>query len=208
MALPRNTLIYCQKEEKGEFYFFGGIKKYRGGIMSRSKLIVIVFLTLMIGVALATVPHSCKRAYELGTGGAFDRILRYENLQWGPMSNTERAPYVAQAKTSGLQLSIYILLGQYIPFYLFIAITIGHLSRPASRFLKNFLWMSFLLTWIVGLFFLSFFSLQWKNYWRNESYLASFGSALLIYIFVAILFGTILGIGRLIQFLLKKRGQV
>jgi hypothetical protein len=157
--------------------------------------------------ALATVPNSCKRAYELGAGGAFNNIIESENLQWDQMSDTERAPYIAQAKRSGFQLSIYTLLGQYIPFYLFIAIIIGQLSRPTSRSLRAFLWISFLLIWLVGLFFLSLSSRHWGNYWGNEPYSVSFGGALIIYIAAAIFFGIIIGIGRLLQYFFRNGGN-
>ncbi len=169
--------------------------------MSRKRLIVSSLMILIMVFALATVPNSCKRAYELGTGGAFDNIIESENLQWGQMSDIERAPYIAQAKRSGFQFSIYTLLGQYIPFYLFIAIIIGQLSRPTSRSLRAFLWISFLLIWLVGWFFLSLSSRHWGNY----PYSVALGGALIIYIAAAIFFGIIIGIGRLFQHLFRKR---
>jgi len=173
-------------------------------MISRKRLIVLSLMILIMMFALATVPNSCKRAYELGTGRAIINILKSlksENLQLDQMSDTERAPYIAQAKKSGFQLSIYMLLGQYIPFYLFIAIIIGQFSRPTSRSLRAFLWISFLLIWLIGLFFLSLSSRHWGNY----PYSVAFGGALIIYIAAAIFFGTIIGIGRLLQHLFRKR---
>ena len=175
--------------------------------MSRKRLIVSSLMIVIMVFALATVPNSCKRAYELGAGGAFNNIIESENLQWDQMSDTERAPYIAQAKRSGFQLSIYTLLGQHIPFYLFVAIIIGQLSRPTSRSLRAFLWVSFLLIWLVGLFFLSLSSRHWGNYWGNEPYSVSFGGALIIYIAAAIFFGIIIGIGRLFQYFFRRGGK-
>ena len=173
--------------------------------MSHKRLIVSSLMILIMVFALATLPGFCKRAYERGAGAAFVNIIKSENLQWDQMSDTERAPYIAQAKRSGFQLSIYMLLGQHIPFYLFIVIIIGQLSRPTSRSLRVFIWISFLLIWLVGLFFLSLFSRQWNNYWGNEPYSVSLGGALIIYIVAAIFFGIIIGMGRLLQNLLRKR---
>ena len=165
--------------------------------MSRKKLIVSSLMILTMVFALVTLPNFCKRSYRLGTGSAFGKLIESEKLQWDKMSDTERAPYIEQAKRSGLQLSIYMLFGQHIPFYLFIAIIIGQLSRPKSRSLKAFLWISFLVIWLIGLFFLSLYSRHWGNY----PYSLAFGSALVIYIAAAIFFGIILIIGKLLQHL-------
>ena len=172
--------------------------------MSHKKLIVSSLMILIMVFALITLPNSCKRTYKLGTGAAFDNIIKSENLQWGQMSEIERAPYIAHAEKSGFQLSIYCLLGQYIPFYLFIAITIGLLSLPTSRSLRTFLWISFLLIWLIGCFFLSLYSRQWGNYWGNHPYSVTLGGALITYIAAAIFFGIILGIGMLLQHLFRR----
>jgi hypothetical protein len=173
-------------------------------MMTRKLLIVLSLMILIMMFALATVPNSCKRAYELGTGREIMNILeslKSENLQLDQMSDTERAPYIAQAKKSGFQFSIYMLLGQYIPFYLFIVIIISQLSRPTSRSLRVFLWISFLLIWLIGWFFLSLVS----RHWNNCPYSDALGGALIIYIAAAIFFGIIIGIGRLFQHLFRKK---
>jgi len=171
--------------------------------MAKKSGTVCLVLVIVFGVlAVITLPGFLRYFYHLGTGHAFSEIVQSENLQWDTMSDAERAPYSARVEAEGLKCAVLMTLGQYIPFYLFVIITIVLLTRSISHGFRVFLRFAFFAVWILGMLFLSL----GIGYWgQAPQFPESLGPASVIYLAVLILFGIILGIGKLIQLATRKQ---
>ncbi len=165
--------------------------------MAKKSGIVSLILTIIFGVlAVITLPGFFSYFYRAGAGHAFLKIYDSEQVAWDSMSDAERAPYRACAKAEGFKCALLMTFGQHIPFYLFVLITIGLLTRSISQGFRVFLRFSFFLVWILGILFLSLGT----GYWGQANpFPHSLGPTFLIYLVAVILFGIILGIGKLIQ---------
>ena len=165
--------------------------------MAKKSGIVSLVLVIIFGViAVITLPGFFSYFYRAGAGHAFLKIYNSEQIAWDSMSDAERTPYRASAKAEGFKCALLMTFGQHIPLYLFVLITIGLLTRSISRGFRVFLRFSFFCVWIFGILFLSL----GMGYWGQANpFPDSLGPAFLIYLVAVLLFGIILGIGKLIQ---------
>ena len=100
----------------------------------------------------------------------------------------------AEADAAGLKCAVLMTLGQHIPFYLFILITVGLFTCSISHGFRVFLRCAFFGVWLLGMFFLSLGTECWG---QGIPFPESLGPAFLIYLVVVTVFGIVLGIGRL-----------
>ena len=171
--------------------------------MANKSGIVSLILAIVFGVlAVVTLPGFFSYFYRAGAGHAMRDIIESENLQWDSMSNAERVPYLARGKSEGLKCAFLMILGEHIPLYLLAIITIGLIRRSKSRRFRNFLRLAFFGVWILGMLFLSL----GIGYWgQAPEFPESISHVIIIYLALLVFFGTILGIGKLIQKLDKKQ---
>ncbi len=169
-----------------------------------------VFIVLIIGitiVAIITVPGFYKYFYRAGTGHAFGKIAISNNLSWDKMSESERAPYLSQAKSEGVKCATFMILGQFIPLYLFLLLTIMLLKKSITKKYRTTIIFSFFVVWIIGLLFLSIGS----SYWGQAiPFPESLGPSIVIYLVVALFFAVVIGVFKLIQRLIygKKYNEI
>jgi hypothetical protein len=162
----------------------------------KRSLASLILTVIFVVVAVITLPGFFSYFYRAGVGHAFFEIVQSENLQWDTMCDAERAPYSARAEAEGLKCAVLMALGQHIPFYLFVIIIIGLLTRSISDGFRLFLRFAFFVVWILGMLFLSFGAGYWG---QAPQFPESVGPAFLIYLAAVAFFGVILGIGKLIQ---------
>lgn len=170
--------------------------------MAKKSGIVSLILAIIFGtLAVITLPGYFLYFYRAGTGHAFHEIYDSGQLAWDKMNNTERAPFLARAKAEGFKCALLMIFGQHIPFFLFILIGIGLFTSSIRRGFRVFLWCAFFGVWILGVFFLAIGT----GYWGQAlPFPQSLGPAFLIYLAVVAFFGTIFGIGKLIQRAVRK----
>lgn len=170
--------------------------------MAKKSGTISLILVIIVGVlAFITLPGFFRYFYRAGAGHAFREIFDSEQLPWDKMPDAERAPYQARSRAEGFKCAVFMTLGQHIPFYLFMLITIGLLTSSTSRGFRVFLRFAFFGVWIIGMLFLAIGT----GYWGQALQLPeSLGSAFLIYLAAVIFFGLILGIGKLIRRAIRK----
>lgn len=169
----------------------------------KSGIVSLILAIIFVVLAVIILPGFFSYFYRAGLGHAFGEIVRSENLQWDTMSDAEREPYGARVRAEGLKCAVLMLLGEHIPFYLFVLITIGLLTRSISHGFRVFLRFGFFTVWILGMLFLSF---GVGYFGIGPQFPESLGPAFGIYLAVVIFFGIILGIGKQIQRPTKKQG--
>lgn len=170
--------------------------------MAKKSGIASLILAIIFGViAIVTLPGLFSYFYRAGAGHAMRDIIESENLQWDSMSNAERVPYLARGKSEGLKCAFLMTLGEHVPLYLLAIITIGLITRSKSRRFRVFLRFAFFSVWVLGMLFLSL----GIGYWGQATeFPESLSYVILIYLALLVFFGTILGIGKLIQRLVRK----
>lgn len=170
--------------------------------MAKKSGTISLILVIIVGVlAFSTLPGFFRYFYRVGAGHAFLEIFDSEQLSWDKMPDAERAPYQARSRAEGFKCAVFMTLGQHIPFYLFMVITIGLLTSSTSQGFRVFLRFAFFGVWIIGMLFLAIGT----GYWGQALQLPeSLGSAFLIYLAAVIFFGLILGIGKLIRRAIRK----
>ncbi len=155
-------------------------------------IVAIVFVVL----AIATLPGFFYRNYQLGTGHAYREVITSENIteqKFNSLTEKHWNSYRAAAKAEGLKCAFIMVLGQHIPLFIFILITVGLFTRSISRKFRTFLHKAFFANWIVGMLFLSF----GIGYWQSIKFPESLGPAFIIYSVVVAFFGTVIGIAKL-----------
>lgn len=159
-----------------------------------------IFVSIVILLAVITLPGFFRHCFEVGGGHTFANIVKSENLQLGSMTYEQKATYKSRAMTEGFKHAILMTFGQHIPFYLFILIAFGFLTRSISRDFRIFLRVAFWGVWFLGIFFLT---LAMRTLFKTNPFYGVFG----IYLIGAIFFGVVIGIGKVIQ-REKKPGKV
>jgi len=154
-------------------------------------LIIVVIVGI---IAIITLPPYFRYFERAGTGHALRDIVTSKNLVWGSMTQSQREPYSQRAEAAGQKCAILMTLGQHIPFYLFILITVGLFTRSISHGFRVFLRFAFLGVWLLGMVFLSLGAECWG---QAIPFPESLGPAFLLYLVVVSVFGIVLGIGRL-----------
>ena len=160
------------------------------------KNIFIVFQVIFGLLAIITLPGFFNYFYRLGAGHAFIEMMDKNKLDWNSLMQEERKPYQDYSDNQGFKCAVFMTIGQHVPMYLFIIITIGLLNRSITNRLRVFLRFAFWGVWLVGATFLAIGS----GYWGQAiQFPKSVLPAVLIYLIVAIFCGIILGISKLIQ---------
>ena len=158
---------------------------------SHISLIIVILTSLMAAI---TLPGFFNYYYRAGTGHAFREIVISKNLSWDRMTQSECEPHEKCASAAGLKCAVLMTLGQHIPFYLFILITVGLFSSSISRGFRLFLRFSFFAVWGLGVCFLSLGS---ECCGLAIPFPESLGPASLIFLAEVAIFGIILAIGKL-----------
>ena len=160
------------------------------------RIVLIVVIILISTIFLQRITGFYKYFYKVGTGHAFLEIAISNNLSWDKMSESEREPYLSQAKSEGVKCAIFMIFGQFIPLCLFLVLTIMFFKRSITKKHRNTLFFSFVGEWIIGLLFLSIGS----SYWGQAiPFPESLGPSLVLYLMGALFFTIIIGIIKLIQ---------
>ena len=158
--------------------------------------ISIAIAIIVAVIAVVMFPGFIKKWYSIGTGHAFAEIVDRESVQWDLLSESERAPYRDRAMVEGRKCAAFMVAGQHLPFYLSILIVIGILTPSFFTKFKMPLILGLFTVWLVGMFCLAFGARYWG---QSLQFPVSLGSAFLIYLMAGIVFGIIVGIGKLIQ---------
>jgi hypothetical protein len=156
----------------------------------------MILTMIFVVLAAITLPGFSGYFYRAGAGHALFDIIESKNLHWDTLSEADRAVYLARAKPEGLKCAFLMALGQHIPVFLFVLITIWLLTRSISHRFRVFLRFVFFVVWVLGMLLLSF----GVGYWgQSPQFPDSLGPVFLIYLALVGFFGMILGIGKLIQ---------
>ncbi|MCD4781297.1 MAG: hypothetical protein K8S27_12225 [Candidatus Omnitrophica bacterium] len=162
----------------------------------KSEVAFIALITIVVLFAALSLPGFFKYFYQQGAGHAFGEIMDSENPPWNSMTKLERKPYQIRSFAKGRECALFMTLGQHIPMYLFILITVGLLNPFIKSRFRVFLRYSFWVVWILGIVFLAIGS----GYWGQALQLpAALLPATMIYTIVAIVCGVVLGVGKFVQ---------
>jgi len=158
--------------------------------------ISIAIAIIVAVIAVVMLPGFINKWYRIGTGHAFAEIMDRENVQWNSLSESERTPYRDRAMIEGQKCVAFMVAGQHLPLYLSILIVIGILTPSFSTKFKMPLILGLFTVWLVGMSCLAFGARYWG---QSLHFPVSLGSAFLIYLMAGVVFGIIVGIGKLIQ---------
>ncbi len=155
-----------------------------------------ILTSLVVVMAVLGFPGFVNFFYRQGAGRAFFELMDSKNLPWASMTQVEQAPYMASLVEAGLKSAIFMAMGQWIPWALFLVIVIWLLTPSITRRFRMFLRLAFWIIWTLGTIFFAIGSGYWG---QAPQFQAALLPAIIIYIFVAAVIGLIIYIGRLIQ---------
>lgn len=165
--------------------------------MKNKKRISFRIALLLIGLlTVVTLPGFYSYFYRAGAGHAFSNIMESRQLPWGDMTTMDRAPFQEQAFAAGRKCALFMTLGEHLPLFLLLLITVGLLNRSIVGQIRARLWIAFWCVWGIGMFFLALGS----GFWGPAiPFPRSILPAFIIYFFAAIFYGIVLGVGNLVQ---------
>lgn len=156
----------------------------------------LVLMVIFIVLATITLPGFLHYWYRAGAGHYIREQLKDVNIDG--LSDAEHMAVRRSAQLEGIQCALLMLAGQHIPFFLLILITIGILSRTTRPKFRTSLKLAFPLVCLSAVIFLSFGTTYWG---MAAPFPESLGPATFIWLLIAVFFGLIIGLFKLITVL-------
>jgi len=155
----------------------------------------VVAITVVLLLSLISAPNIYSFNKKVGGGqAAFDLCAGYQS--WTDISQPQREQIKQLAIHAGTKHGVLMLLGQHLPITLLILLTVCIVSKSTSNEFKRFLRQCFLVTSLIGMFFLS---LALSRSGQGGSFAECLGISFVIYLVVAMLLWSVIGIGVLIK---------
>jgi len=155
----------------------------------------VVAISLVMLMSLISMPGIYGFNKAAGGGHTIGTLCAgYQSWTDIPRSQQERIRQLATQ--AGTKHAVLMLLGQHIPVSLLLILTVCIISQSASNEFKRSLRQCFLLISLIGMFFLS---LALTSSGQEDSFAQSFGVSFLLYLVVAVLLWSVIGIAGLMK---------